>query len=565
MKALILRGKAGNWITCLLCVGLLVLVSLVFFPLGFETNDDNGIISITSGAFTGSPYAGNGYTSYAYGALLVMLYSLWGGVPWHTLLQLLIVFFSLAVILKSILLTCRRYAVSSGFGIGVFLALYAGVFLQYTVKLQYTTTAAFAATAGLCLVWMLEAETAGWRKAVSIFGAMILLSFSLGLRKESFWACMPLLAGFCVLRCIECRRLNALWRCLMVLGGALLFMAVDLQLYRAHEPNWDAFRVFYDLRCELLDYNNTDLMEQTALQALGWPGSMVRMLRNWYMLDDHMNIESLRALLEAVAQVKPKPTFLQLLKSVASILRRYPIFAFNFMAAGFWGSWSVVRQIKAKKYISIGYIAGTAIYLILFVGYFYGMRERLPERAAFAAACPCYVFFAFACIRQWQTRESGHPARQGLAICLAVMLLAGGGTLAAKGTGGFRWNASPQPARQVSSEILRDYALAHPSLLYVTDVPQIYGALYTDPMDAPNLLSWGHPMYGSDVVRIKEQGNGFDGVDTAALFHDRVRLILSDANMRMLLEYLESLYESFEMQQEDQVAGFSVYKLIRLP
>lgn len=570
MKKSLSRYGVDGWGTSLACAGVLMLISFACCHPIFETNDDNGIIAIASGAFTGSPYAGNGYTTYLYGALLKALYSIWIGMPWHTLLMLIVVFFSLAAILKSILTVCLKNTVAIGFGLCVFLAAYMGVFVQYVVQLQYTAVAAVSATGGACLVLVTQQESARRGRAFSIVLATALLLSSFCLRTDSFWVCMPLLVGYSALECFKRHTMRALLPCLAVLCGALVLSIANLALYRLYEPNWDRFRIFYDLRCELLDYNNTDLMERTATQVLGWPETTVRMLRNWYMLDEHMSSNSLRILLDAVKEARPSPTIGFMIKSTASILRRYPMFGVNLIAFGLWGLWSALRFAKAKQWVDFLRIIGTAAYLALFIAYFYGILERLPERAAFAAACPCYAFLALACLPSSQASQQNEksttttrPAKRAMAVYMVLVLLGGGATLLFYGGDRLplRWRGTKQTASQTLSESVRDYAASHPSLVYITDIPQRYSPFYVGPTTAVNMVEWGHAMQGSDMMQAKWKANGFETMNTDSLFDPRVRVIITGDNVNMLLAYLKALYTNVSLETVEDGAGFSVYRL----
>lgn len=570
MKRFLSRHRADGWGACLACAGLLMLISFACCDPIFETNDDNGIIAISSGAFTGSPYAGNGYTTYLYGALLKALYSIWIGMPWHTLLMLVVVFFSLAAILKSILTVCLKNNVAIGFGFCVFLAAYMGIFVQYVTQLQYTAVAAFAATGGACLVLVSQQESARRDRAFSIVLAMALLLFSFCLRTDSFWVCMPLLVGYSALECFKRHTLRALLPCLAVLCGALVLSVANLALYRLHEPNWDRFRIFYDLRCELLDYNNTDLMERTATQVLGWPETTVKMLRNWYMLDEYMSTDNLRILLDAVKEATPPPTIGFVVKSTASILRRYPMFGVNFVAFGLWGLWSALRFAKAKQWADFLRIIGTAAYLALYIAYFYGILGRLPERAAFAAACPCYAFLALACLPSLQAGQENEksttairPAKRAMAVCMALVLLGGAATLLFYGGDRLplRWRGTKQTVSQTLSENVRDCAASHPSLVYITDIPQRYSPFYTGSTAAVNLVEWGHAMQGSDMMQAKWKANGFETMSTDSLFDPRVRVMVTGDGLDMLLAYLKTLYADVVLEAVEDGAGFGVYRL----
>ena len=561
--------QPDHWIGSMLLAGVLMLLSFVFCRLVFETNDDNGIIAITSGAFTGSPYAGNGYTTYLYGALLASLYTTISSVPWHTVLMQIAIFFSLAAMIRSVACICEQNKVSKWLGSSVFVALYMGVLLQYVVTLQYTTVAAFAAASGMGLLLVAQQKGSTCKQKGTVVVAIFLFAFSFCLRTESFWVSMLMLVIFTVLQSMELRLGRPLALVLGILLGAGALTLVDQTLYRANEANWDAFRVFYELRCQLLDYHNTDFMQQVATQVLHWPSALVSILRNWYLLDEHTTVTQLKTLLDTVQAAMPDATISSLLKSTASILRRYPMFAFNFMAFGAWSLYAGIRYGKHKQWFALLRLVTPFLFVVVFIAYFYGLLGRLPQRAAFAVACPAYLYLMIASIPAWCTFEEHegicarrlYPRVAIFGVCL--LLLAGVGTLAEAGEQQLplRWQQAGQDKREVISQTIRDYANAHPALVYVTDIPQRYGPCYTGEMAAVNLFEWGHAMQGSDSIQAKLNANGLNTLTTDALFDNRFCLILSDSKVTLFLDYLDTLYPHVSLTAVDAGQGYSVYQL----
>ena len=171
-----------------------------------------------------------------------------------------------------------------------------------------------------------------------IAGVLLLCAFAL--RVQSLWAAMPLLAAYGVLAWLESPRSGRKTAlcCGMALALLGLLTAADSALYRHNEPGWDAFCAFNDRLSDLLDYNNTGLVDELAAEAAGWPSWTTYMVRNWYQLDEHMTLDSLTILTDAIAEAKPAPTAASLLRATGSVLLRYPMFAFTL--AGF-SPWSI--------------------------------------------------------------------------------------------------------------------------------------------------------------------------------------------------------------------------------
>ncbi len=554
--------KPLGWGQCLLAAGLVMLIALCLCHLTFETNDDSSIVAIASGGFTGSPYAGNGYTSYLYGALLAGLYTLWAALPWHALILLLLIFLSLAAVLKSLLALCQVHSLRPALGLGLFVALCAGVFFPYIAKLQYTAVAAFACGGGMALLLAHYAAPKGRDRTLSLLLAGALLLFSFCLRSDSFWPGAALILGFLVMDALESRSLRPLIPAAVAAVAALMLGALDTALYRLNEPGWDTFRQFYHYRCQLLDYHNTDLMAQVATTQLGWPQPTVDIIRNWYMLDPLINTDSLKALITAIQLQAPAPTAFSLIKATGSILRRYPMFAFNFAAFALLGLCSAIRFFKEKKGPRLLKVIGAGAFMIAFIAYFYGVLGRLPERAAFAAACPGYIALALACLPALQGKAALKP-RPLAALLVGLTLLAGTATLALTMPRdlALRWQPTAQTSREKLSETLRDYAQAHPDAVCVTDIPQRYSPLYAGKTYAVSLVEWGHAMQGSDMLKAKLAACDLTALTTETLFAPNVRLIISHGNISLFTEYLQALYPTCQLSPQENGAGYGIYTL----
>ncbi|MDD3213996.1 MAG: hypothetical protein PHY64_09985, partial [Eubacteriales bacterium] len=493
--------------------------------------------------------------------------------PWHTVVMLLCIFVSLAAILKAFLDTCLINGVNPAFGFLLFAALTVGVLAQYIVTLQYTATAAFAAAGGSSLLLTAWEDQSEKRRTASTVVASILLLLSIGLRADSFLVALPMLFGFGLVNALQAHRFRLLVPMLVVLAATLAISVINEGLYRINEPNWSSFRAYYTLRCELLDYNNTDLMQRVATQSLGWPEPLVKLVRDWFMLDGHMGYTGLKELIDTVNAAKAQPSVYSVVKSTASILRRYPMFALNFVGFSVMGVWAAVHLLRRKRWWETLRIVGLGLFIILYIAYFYGVRDRLPERAAFAAACPGYCLLSLACIPcLWGDRREGDgtgaarlPRRYAalgitglITACAVATMLLYGGTLLP-----LRWQRDGQAERQAASQVIYNYVTAHPETTYVTDAPQRYSPLYTGPFTAQNLVDWGQAMYGSDMFRSKLLANGFESMDTATFFDDGVRLILTPEHMRLLLAYLEETDAEVKAETVVENQGMTVYRLYR--
>ena len=209
LKPIAHRRGRDRWLSALLAALLIMVVTYALCRPIYETNDDSSIVAAASGAVTGVPYAGNGFTSYLYGALLAGLFSLNAELPWHALFLLGVAFLSLAALIKCFACAGERFSVPAVVLWSVLGGLYAGVLMPYVAMLQFTTIAAMAATGGITL--LLGAGCGRGRAARFERGiAAVLLLCAFGLRVQSLWAGLPLLAGYGALARLDSPRTG--WR-----------------------------------------------------------------------------------------------------------------------------------------------------------------------------------------------------------------------------------------------------------------------------------------------------------------------------------------------------------------
>ena len=563
LKPIAHRRARDRWLLALLTALLMMAVTYALCRPIYETNDDSSIVAAASGAVTGVPYAGNGFTSYLYGALLAGLFSLNANLPWHALFLLGVAFLSLAALIKCFACMGARFRVPCLALWAVLGGLYAGVLMPYVAMLQFTTIAALAAAGGTSLLLCAGAERGrAVRFDRCIAGVLLLCAFAL--RVQSLWAAMPLLAAYGVLAWLESPRSGRKTAlcCGMALALLGLLTAADSALYRHNEPGWDAFCAFNDRLSDLLDYNNTGLVDELAAEAAGWPSWTTYMVRNWYQLDEHMTLDSLTILTDAIAEAKPAPTAASLLRATGSVLLRYPMFAFTLAGFGLFALWAFFAQALRRRFWDCLAILGPVAYLVVFIAYFYGVLGRLPERAAFTAACPCYMLLTLSCLRAFAPgAERGERLfrRLGTAAACALALLCAVPAVAdAPERLPLRWLEQSRDAARALSVRMCAYACAHPDRVYVTDAPLDHDPFYVYGDALPvNLIEWCNGMFHSPMYQEKLHVLGFDSFTSRTLLEEGVYLLLSgEGVLNNLQGYLAAEYGPVSAELLYQGDGF---------
>lgn len=127
----------GTWM-----IAFLFLTSI--FPIGFEANDDVVMLMISSGTYSGTPDFHLVFINVIYGFLIKCLYALMPGLEWYTIL-----FCLLHIISFSLIFWIYSKRITTAFGQLLLLLLLVVLQSRFTIGLQFTTTAAIVACAGL--------------------------------------------------------------------------------------------------------------------------------------------------------------------------------------------------------------------------------------------------------------------------------------------------------------------------------------------------------------------------------------------------------------------------------
>lgn len=558
--------ERNRWIAALLLAALLMGLSFACCRLVYETNDDSSIVAAASGAVTGTPYAGNGFTSYLYGSLLAGLFRILPSFPWHAILLLSLIYVSLASLIRSYLSVCAERQIPCTTALVLFIALYLGVLLPYVVMLQFTTVPALAASAGSILL-LTSAKKLRQQKCAVLLGLLLLFS-ALLLRVQSAWVVIPLMLMFGISYAFEPRRYGKgiAYVCIAVVIGYGVLTVFDSMLYQQSNPAWAVFDDFNALHGSLLDYNNTDLATKASHELEVWTPWLTYMVRDWYMLDARMTVENLSALLEVMDRLRPPFTVFGILKAAGSLLLRYPIFSLSLAGFSLYAVYASVRLICQKRYWALLRIIGIYAYLILFVSYFYGLLGRMPMRAAFTAGCPCYTLLVLSGLEAFEpsAQKQNRILRSSvlaamLALCIATPVLHGNNFVP------IRWVEQYQDRMRQSSEIICEYVTREENedTLYLTDVTMDFSPTFIYGKKLPsNLLSWRCGMYHSPLYQEKLQQFGYDRFTTENLFDENVLLLVQDGSaLSLLTDYLHTDYGPVATEIVDQGECFTVYRL----
>ena len=242
-------------------------------------NDDWGMYSILSGAYTGTPDAHVMFFLYPLSWLLAKLYSLCSFIPWYGLFQHGVQVGSLfAVYRRTLRIRQKRDHQKYLFpaALTVFLLLFFIINLNVLSEAQYTTTAGLSAAAALfCFVTAKTGQSkAGFlRDNIPTF-VLAWLSFSM--RQNIFYLCLPMAGMLWLSKWILSQRNNHKDTAFKLLGFALILglglgilWGVNAAAYAA--PKWSDFRKINHYRERVGDFYSWPEYEECReeLDALG--------------------------------------------------------------------------------------------------------------------------------------------------------------------------------------------------------------------------------------------------------------------------------------------------------
>jgi hypothetical protein len=411
--------NAAPWLLGILTASLLFALLFAFGSFQYTGSDDAPILRSFMGYEGGEPATFHLYLHTAFAWLLWGLAKLAPGVAWFSILQLLLLWLSQVVIVKSMAQLTRRrgYTVWPGALLGaLFLTAYA-VFV--TGRISYTTTSALLGAAAVAQLASVDFGRLRRRGVTGpLIGSALLLLCAYCLRQISvlpllcFWLLM--LAAKLLLAFGKARRPWAAAKPVFagVLATALLFgtfaavREADIRLSNTRPLlDWQAERI------QLLDYSDFDkTTKPETLQSIGWSDSEFTLFTYWYFLDDNMTTEALRTL---NAQQTADDAGITLanrlnatLTTVQNALRgnaaiRYGLWAALAMGLAALALAAYRRERNPWAFLSIilAVLGGAAL-----LGYL-GFSGRLPMRAAASVLYPMAAFLWSGCLGAFLTRS----------------------------------------------------------------------------------------------------------------------------------------------------------------
>lgn len=254
-------------------------ILLLFIKPVDAINDDWGMYSILSGAYTGTPDAHVMFFLYPLSWLLSKLYSIWSFIPWYGLFQHAVQILCLFTVYRRILRIGKRRNPQASLlppALAAFLILFFIIDLNVLAEAQYTTTAGLAAAAALFCFITSRISQPNTGFFLDNIPTLLFAWVSFSMRQNIFYLMLPMAGMLWLSKWISAYKNEYEGAAAKLLGFALLLIAgmgllwgANAAAYSAEE--WSDFRKINHYRERVGDFYGWPEYEECPedLQALG--------------------------------------------------------------------------------------------------------------------------------------------------------------------------------------------------------------------------------------------------------------------------------------------------------
>lgn len=268
----------GGLLFLLLLIAFYALLLFFIKPVD-AINDDWGMYSILSGAYTGTPDAHVMFFLYPLSWLLSKLYAMWSFIPWYGLFQHAVQVLCLYTVYRRILRIRQRHNPQAALwppALTAFLLLFFIVNLNVIAEAQYTTTAGLAAAAALFCFITSRISQPNTGFFLDNIPTLLFAWVSFSMRQNIFYLMLPMAGMLWLSKWISAYKNEYEGAAARLLGFALLLIAgmgllwgANAAAYSAEE--WSDFRKINHYRERVGDFYGWPAYEECPadLAALG--------------------------------------------------------------------------------------------------------------------------------------------------------------------------------------------------------------------------------------------------------------------------------------------------------
>lgn len=220
-------------------------------PPNWYTNDDFRMMTIVSGAYSGTPSPDIVFMRYPIGLFLSGLYRITTDIPWYGIFTMLCMFVPSCVFCYYIIK--KTYEKNRVFlGILLYLLLFILFIQKYICLPQFTLTSAFLGIGAFALLH--EMPDINNKRHIILAALLAALSFSI--RSKAFYLILPALLWVIAVRIFkdkQNKRKYILWG-IFTLTMCLAVLIADTAAWR--RPEYAEFKKFKEVRAEIYDYGS---------------------------------------------------------------------------------------------------------------------------------------------------------------------------------------------------------------------------------------------------------------------------------------------------------------------
>jgi hypothetical protein len=263
----------------------------LFFNPAFETNDDFGMMALTSGLFRSEASPFMVFTHVSIGYVLKGLYSWLPDIPWYAVY--LYAFQILAwTLITHALLTLHR----GGEAVVFFVASFLLIGFRIAMKLQFTSTSILLGAAAAFYFLTMSVQARSW--ILPVFTGGLIGTVGL-IRGSSLKVTLAIWAPLFVYSAFKIPVKRTLLFGATIAGVTLAAATISTVAYDS-DPRWSEYSEFNAVRGQL--HGNASFHPPTrALDEIGWSKSDLTLFRSWFFSDPEVySTEHLRKILGSI-------------------------------------------------------------------------------------------------------------------------------------------------------------------------------------------------------------------------------------------------------------------------
>ena len=230
---------------------LFFLAAIAHNPPNWYTNDDFRMMTIVSGAYSGTPSPDIVFMRYPIGLLLSGLYRITANIPWYGLFTMLCMFIPSCVFCYY--LVKNAYEKNRIFlGIFLYLMIFLIFIQKYVCLPQFTLTSAFLGVGAFVLLQ--EMPDTGNAKHIVLAGIFSVLSFSI--RSKAFYLILPALIWVIDVRIFKDKKDKGKYILWGIFTLSMCFAVLIVDTAAWSRPAYAEFKKFKEVRAEVYDYGS---------------------------------------------------------------------------------------------------------------------------------------------------------------------------------------------------------------------------------------------------------------------------------------------------------------------